>query len=204
MVLRRGKGGFGLQETPASHLHLSAHPFARGWSGSIVHGTYEGHRVAVKLAPFGSGRAQALFTEIMVYYKLKKYWGKHVPMLVSHGTTADRKVVYIATQLIYGHALGIERLTPEVVRATFDALNVVHASGILHRDIRRDNILVVKGGQGGVRLIDFGFSRPITSTEDCKKECAQLLDIIQHFSPSLHWSPSILGEICSGHLIETV
>lgn len=39
-----------------------------------------------------------------------------------------------------------ERLSPKVVRETFDALNVVHASGILHGDIRRDNILVVRGG----------------------------------------------------------
>ena len=94
-------------------------------------------------------------------------------------------------------------MTPEVVRATFDALNVVHASGILHGDIRCDSILVVEG-QGGVRLIDFGFSRPITSTEDSRKECAQLLDIFQHFSQSSHRSPSTLGEIGLGHRIEVV
>ena len=54
---REEKGGSGLEEAPASHFRMSAHPFATGWSGSVVHGTYKGHRVAVKLAPFGSGRA---------------------------------------------------------------------------------------------------------------------------------------------------
>lgn len=73
---------------------------------------------------------QALFTEMMVYYKLKKYWGKHVPMLVSHGTTAGRKVVYIATQLIYGHALGIGRLH-DGLASTLSVISLFEASSSL-------------------------------------------------------------------------
>lgn len=68
-----------------------------------------------------------------------------------------------------------EPLTEAVAAAAFEALNGVHASGMLHGDIREDNILVA---EGSVRLIDFGFSMDSTSNEDRKKELEQLLDII--------------------------
>lgn len=68
-----------------------------------------------------------------------------------------------------------EPLTEAVAVAAFEALNAVHASGMLHGDIRIDNILVV---EGGVRLIDFGFSTDSTSNEDHKKELEQLLGIM--------------------------
>lgn len=37
----------------------------------------------------------------------------------------------------------VEVLTSEVVRATFDALNDLHASRIIHGDIPRENLLVI-------------------------------------------------------------
>lgn len=74
-----------------------------------------------------------------------------------------------------------EPLTEAVAAAAIEALNAVHASGMLHGDIREDNILVV---EGSVRLIDFGFSTDSTSNEDHKKELEQLL--------------GIMSQICSG------
>lgn len=47
-----------------------------------------------------------LINEASAYLKLQKYWGKYVPALISHGTTADGNVVYIATELIKGYELG--------------------------------------------------------------------------------------------------
>jgi tRNA A-37 threonylcarbamoyl transferase component Bud32 len=62
------------------------------------------------------------------------------------------------------------------VKATFDALDVVHESGILCRDVRCNN-MVVKRRRGGVGSIDFGFPRPITSSEDFLRECVHSWDI---------------------------
>jgi serine/threonine protein kinase len=64
------------------------------------------------------------------------------------------------------------------LEALFAVLDVIHSSGILHGDIRKDNIMVPKGGQSGVRFIDFGFAHAIVDSEDCKKEQAQLQEII--------------------------
>jgi len=49
-------------------------------------------------------------TEVAAYHKLKEYWGKYVPKLVSYGTTAGGKVVYIATEEINGFEIGIGML----------------------------------------------------------------------------------------------
>lgn len=46
-------------------------------------------------------------TEVAAYHKLKEYWGKYVPKLVSYGTTAGGMVVYIATEYINGFEIGI-------------------------------------------------------------------------------------------------
>lgn len=65
-----------------------------------------------------------------------------------------------------------------MVTASFEALTAIHASGMLHGDIRLENILVPKGGRRGVRFIDFGFARSVTSADDCCEELAQLQYIV--------------------------
>jgi tRNA A-37 threonylcarbamoyl transferase component Bud32 len=56
------------------------------------------------------------------------------------------------------------------LEAIFVALYVIHSFGILHGDIRKDNIMVPKGGQSGVQFIDFGFVHAIVDSENCKRE----------------------------------
>lgn len=51
--------------------------------------------------------AQALVNEVAAYHRLVKYWGRYVPVLVSHGITAFGHVQYVATELIKGFELGI-------------------------------------------------------------------------------------------------
>ncbi|KAG0559077.1 hypothetical protein KC19_10G077100 [Ceratodon purpureus] len=70
------------------------------------------------------------------------------------------------------------QLSQDVVEEIIDALTVVHQSGIPFGDIRPSNILVAKGQQVGARLIDFGFARPISSSEDCTRKHAQLESLL--------------------------
>jgi len=75
-------------------------------------------------------------------------------------------------------------LSPTVVKEALDALTAAHGSRILHGDIWPTNILVVKGHQAGVRLIDFGFARLSTSSEDCMREHKQLECLLNEFTCS--------------------
>lgn len=58
------------------------------------------------------------------------------------------------------------------MEANFDALAAVHDRGLLNGDIQCSNFLVDYRVHQGVRLIDFGFSRPVTSSKDCKRAFA--------------------------------
>ena len=69
-------------------------------------------------------------------------------------------------------------LTLGVVRASIQALKAIHGFGVLHGDVRRQNILVPGSGRQGVRFIDFGFSRAIATEEDCLKELEELHDVV--------------------------
>ena len=50
---------------------------------------------------------QALINEVAAYHRLVKYWGRYVPVLVSHGITTYGHVQYVATEFIKGFKLGI-------------------------------------------------------------------------------------------------
>jgi len=57
---------------------------------------------------------QALLTEVVAYHKLKELWGKYVPKLVSYGTIAGGKVVYVGTEEINSYEIGMGTLFTEL------------------------------------------------------------------------------------------
>ncbi|PCC68639.1 Serine/threonine protein kinase [Nannocystis exedens] len=79
------------------------------------------------------------------------------------GTFEDR--VYLAMEFVDGQTLGAWltaaprtwRDILAVVIAAGEGLAAAHAKGLVHRDIKPDNIMV--GGDGRVRLMDFGLAR---------------------------------------------
>ena len=61
-----------------------------------------------------------------------------------------------------------------------DAIKYMHASGIVHRDIKPDNILIVKDVDDSVlriKITDFGLSKIITPDQkiDGREFCGSLL-----------------------------
>jgi eukaryotic-like serine/threonine-protein kinase len=87
--------------------------------------------------------------------------------VLSHGV--DDGLVYLAMELVLGtdlcDVLAAEgRLAPEraarIVAEVCGALAEAHAHGVIHRDVKPDNIML--GGASGevVKLVDFGIAKP--------------------------------------------
>ena len=134
-----------------------------------------------------------LFQEYQAYLRLAELQGTVIPRLLWYGAitpgVADALIMEYAGVVIT-EALtlaSVEDLKQQIRRA----LSLIHESGVLHRDIRSDNILfdpVLKT----VKFIDFGFAvfrDKIKGEEEWEKlkveeeqELAQLLNDIEKSS----------------------
>lgn len=91
----------------------------------------------------------------------------HIVTLFDFGRTADRKL-FIAMEYVKGEPLA-EHIstrplplasTVRIADQVLDALEEAHRMGIVHRDIKPDNVMLeVRGGRVHVRLLDFGIAK---------------------------------------------
>ena len=84
-------------------------------------------------------------------------------------TTADG-TVYMVMEYVEGHTLGDEikrrgRLSPsevvDVLEPIMSVLNTAHAMGVVHRDLKPDNIMIGKSNDGErvIKLLDLGIAK---------------------------------------------
>src|SRR4051794_29320506 len=92
----------------------------------------------------------------------------HVVQMLDHGVT-DAGVPFIVMEHLEGHDLGDEiksrgAIEPAkvivIVSRIAKALTKVHAAGLLHRDIKPDNIFLCDGEEDVfAKLLDFGIAK---------------------------------------------
>lgn len=73
---------------------------------------------------------------------------------------------------------------PEAIRVTKELLSAVefaHNKGIIHRDIKPDNIMLTRSGN--VKVLDFGIARAVAETFDDIATTTSILGTAAYFSP---------------------
>lgn len=171
---------------PGERLEFIAQ-LGQGGAGTTLQGLFDGVSVAVKL--YGQTRKDLgrAAHEVLMYKKMKPLQGVYIPRLVACGQVrvAQQPVIprlpsylvgmcyFIAMELVPCQAIALP--CPERAwAAANEALKAIHASGVLHNDLKLDNILLCNGG---VRFIDFDKSNT-ASGKGAEDECERLKHVL--------------------------
>lgn len=102
---------------------------------------------------------------------------------------SKHKYAYIVMEYVDG--LELSKLVsrgplkiPEAVRVTKELLSAVefaHNKGIIHRDIKPDNIMLTRAGK--LKVLDFGIARAVSETFDEITTTTSILGTAAYFSP---------------------
>src|ERR1700730_4185506 len=145
----------------------------RGAMGSVWSATHVnlGHRLAIKLVARESVQSPEALRRFDAEAKAAaRLQSRHVVQVFDNGTLDDG-TPYIAMELLTGENLDerIRRGGPVplqeavgILAQTCRALARAHASGIVHRDIKPDNIFLARGlDEDGdvVKILDFGVAK---------------------------------------------
>jgi len=111
----------------------------------------------------------------------------HPGIVTIYDVGREGSMVYMAMELLEGVDLGAEAAkrrfsVPEAVsiaERVADALSFAHDRGVVHRDIKPPNIMLVGGGR--VKIMDFGIARMRSS--DLKTQTGLMMGTPRYMSP---------------------
>lgn len=115
-----------------------------------------------------------------------------VPQIVHVKTVfEENNTVYMAMEHVRGTDLRMyirmaglltAQQTFRIFRPVIKALIKVHESGLVHKDISPDNIMILPDGQA--KLLDFGAAQDVLHQEEQKKENKSAIAVVKHgFAP---------------------
>ena len=81
------------------------------------------------------------------------------------------------------------RAAVQVLVSALEGLSAAHEAGIVHRDVKPDNVLLEEDGR--VRVVDFGLARRID--QDTLTESRELIGTVGYMAPELVRSPHAAG-----------
>ena len=147
----------------------------RGRSGTVYRAVLRGEEVAYKLCDLWKHPEyeRELLNEGKIYTLLKELQGRSIPKLKGIGYTSGGFMV-IATEIV-GSPIIVEQLSDQERHKIVAVLSDIHNCGIIHKDIRPQNILIHRHGDGfKVMFIDLAFSREFSKKREPRREMAKL------------------------------
>jgi len=166
---------------PKDVVRIGRYPVDRklgqGGMGTVYAATDpdDGRPVAIKVVRSDDGRAmRRLRREAKAMLKLE-----HPNIVAVHEVGEGPEGLFMVMDLVEGQTLGawVEPGRPwsQIVALGIEAaeaLGVAHGVGVVHRDVKPDNILVDL--EGRAQLLDFGIAKPLPGSEDLSTFTEQL------------------------------
>src|SRR3954468_16817396 len=155
-----------IEETPEERLgpYRLLSKLGQGGMGVVYRGVDgAGHEVAVKLLrPEMAGDSEFRRRLLREVETMRRIRSRYVAQVVDADLDGARP--YIVTQYVAGHALDdtvratgplTGRLLVQVAAGLAEALIAIHAAGVVHRDLKPNNVMLVNGEPV---VIDFGIA----------------------------------------------
>ncbi|GAB4213255.1 MAG: hypothetical protein OHK0013_36990 [Sandaracinaceae bacterium] len=184
-----------------------------GGMGSVYEATQLaiGRRVAIKV--LRPDVADDPFIEARFQREARAAASVHHPnvVVVHEFGRGDDGTLFLAMELLHGDSLlvrlrrtakeGRGAIPPrEAVRIAAEiasALEAAHAAGVVHRDLKPDNVTLL--ANGGLKVLDFGIARILQNDrEDTSEDRAQLTDAQQVLGTPRYISPEAVARLPVG------
>ncbi|CAG8585768.1 7585_t:CDS:1 [Paraglomus occultum] len=149
-----------------------------GHSGVVHKGYFQEIEVAWKMCDVSKHPKTwaELLNEIAAYHTMQDIQGVYIPRLIAYGKVCGLLYVLGTTFIVGHHPVSPSREEKELAVA---ALKAVHKHGILHNDIRKQNILISWNDQKKqCFLVDFGFATRSTNIKAMKQELQLLWHVL--------------------------
>ncbi|HVK09508.1 MAG TPA: serine/threonine-protein kinase [Gemmataceae bacterium] len=139
-----------------------------------------GERVAIKVLRFQPAANPTLFRRIEREFRAASTL-EHPNIVKALAFESDESSCFLVYELINGGSLG-DRLEshgriPEadavkLITQLAQALNYAHSFGVIHRDVKPDNVLILRDGR--VKLTDFGLAKELDNDEVLTRQASGL------------------------------
>jgi serine/threonine-protein kinase len=114
----------------------------------------------------------------------------HPNVVAVYDQGADQGHVFLAMELVPGRTLRdlirerghlSPRQTLEIMEPVLAALGAAHAAGLIHRDVKPENVLLSDDGR--VKVADFGLARAVTGATSHTTTSGVLMGTVAYLSP---------------------
>ncbi|CAI2186013.1 5453_t:CDS:2 [Funneliformis geosporum] len=129
-----------------------------GRSGKTLLCEFRGETIALKsvdLSKVPPYVLEEMQKEVEIYKDLDDIQGKYIPKLICYGYY-EGGMSFVISMTIVGTSLSEQKIKKQQKTRAIKGLEAIHKHGILHNDIREENILI--NDNGDIYLIDFGMA----------------------------------------------
>jgi serine/threonine protein kinase len=187
--------------TTLSGRYAITRKIGQGGMGAVYEATHTliGKRVAVKVLLDKYARKEQVVARLEQEARLASSIGhEHIIDITDFGQTDDGRT-FVVMEFLEGESLAecLHREGPlpearilDIAKQVGSALNAAHAKGVVHRDVKPENVFLIRrGDKDYVKVVDFGISKSLRQSDVGEDDSPRLTQTGMVLGTPLYMSP---------------